>query len=380
LLLIASCSPAPVAETGPDAEAVRLQQQAHEALATANAAEAVELLREATRVRPHDSQLWNDLGLAQEATGDWRAAISSYEAGIRASPRDWRPHLNLAVLCMRHGISGRAQTEFEEAVRAAPLNADIEWNFAVALMEVGQPEQARLHLLRALNHDPAHGEVYAELARAESRLGETDQALVYFARAGSLGVSNASYHANYGTELMRARQWLPSERQLRLATEMDSSHAVAWSHLGIVRLQRGRNTEAIAALRQAQRLDPGNEDYRFNLATALARNGDHAGVLAALQAPPPQRADLLALQGMSLRALGRTTEAVTLMRQAADKAPRDVDVLNNLGVVLAESGDVAAARDIWLRVLQISPANEAARSNLRARGGLPAGVDGDSRR
>jgi len=374
-LLLASCSTPPASETAPEAHAVQLQSDARQALAAGQTAQAVQLLKAATQARPHDSQLWNDLGLAQEATGDWQAAIASYEQGIRANPQSWQPHMNLAVLCMRHGISGRAQTEFQEAVRAAPLNADIEWNYAVALMEVGQPDQARVHLLRALDHDPLHGRSYEELARAESMLGENNQALLYFARAGSLGVTNVSYHTNYGIELMRARRWLQSERQLRLATEMDPGYVVAWAHLGVVRLQRGRNAEAIAALREALRLDPDNEDYRFNLANALARQGDHAAVLDVLRTPPPRRADLLALQGMSLRGMGQLGAAVARLRQAAEQAPRDVDILNNLGVVLAENGDTAGARESWLRVLEISPANETARNNLRARGGIPEGKE-----
>jgi tetratricopeptide (TPR) repeat protein len=368
---LAGCGPAPEPVSDPSEAVTRLQSGAQSALSVGQPEEAVRLLQAATRQRPQDSDLWNDLGLAQEAAGDWQGAMRSYEESIRIQPSNWRPHLNLAVVCMRHGISGRAQTEFEEAVQASPLNADIEWNYAVALVDIGEPERARHHLQRALHHDPQHGEATAQLARVELLLGETPQALRTFARAGSLGVSDANFHANYGLALMQLQDWLPAERQLRLATELDPELAVAWSHLGIVRLQRGRVPEAVQALRRARQLEPDNEDTRYNLASALARSGDHAAVLALLGDPPVRRADLLALQGMSLRGMGRLQEAVASLQQAADKAPRNVDILNNLGVVLAESGDVDAARATWRRVLQIAPANETARSNLRARGGLP---------
>ena len=91
-VLLASCSPPPSTEMVPEERAVRLQSEAQQAFAAGEVAQAIQLLEEATQARPHDSQLGNDLGLAQEATGDWQAAIGSYEQGIRANPRSWRSH------------------------------------------------------------------------------------------------------------------------------------------------------------------------------------------------------------------------------------------------------------------------------------------------
>ena len=77
---------------------------------------------------------------------------------------------------------------------------------------------------------------------------------------------------------------------------------------------------------------------------------------------------------MVVRAQGRTAEALPLLREAAALAPRDVAILDNYGVLLAESGDLSGAREVWERVLAIDPGNAAARDNLAARGGAaPAG-------
>jgi Flp pilus assembly protein TadD len=73
---------------------------------------------------------------------------------------------------------------------------------------------------------------------------------------------------------------------------------------------------------------------------------------------------------MARRGEGRPREALALLRNAADGAPRDVVILNNYGVVLAESGDVTAALEVWRRVLGIEPGNRTAKDNLAARGGM----------
>jgi Flp pilus assembly protein TadD len=72
---------------------------------------------------------------------------------------------------------------------------------------------------------------------------------------------------------------------------------------------------------------------------------------------------------MALRGEGRVRDAVPILRRATERAPEDVTILNNYGVALAESGDVAAALDVWRRVLAIDPDNVVARDNLQARGG-----------
>jgi Flp pilus assembly protein TadD len=72
---------------------------------------------------------------------------------------------------------------------------------------------------------------------------------------------------------------------------------------------------------------------------------------------------------MALRGEGRARDAVPILRRASESSPRDVGILNNYGVVLAESGDVAAALAVWHRVLDLDPGNPVARDNLAARSG-----------
>ena len=71
--------------------------------------------------------------------------------------------------------------------------------------------------------DPQHGAAHAALGQAESMLGEHGAAVASFTRAGSLGVSTANFHANFGLELLQLGRLLQAEVQLRRATEMDPS-------------------------------------------------------------------------------------------------------------------------------------------------------------
>ena len=356
-----------------DPEIVAAQRaEAQAALERGQPATAVSVLQQAVPLAPEDADLWNDLGLAWLAAGNPDSAQASFQRSIRLAPGRAPAHLNLAVLLMRRGATGRAQTEFDDALQAEPGNALLYWNFAAALADVGKLEAARANLQQALALEPESGPAHAEMGRVELLAGRTPEALAHFARAESLGVESATLNANYGLALLRAGNLPAAATHLERALQMDSTRVAAWNHLGVVRLGEGNTAAAIEPLQRALRLQPRDEDVRFNLGSALLRLERYHDAAAVLGNPQPVRADLIAALGMARRGEGRTPEALALLRAAAEAAPRDVVILNNYGVVLAETGDVPAALEVWRRVLGIDPGNRTAKENVAARSGAAA--------
>lgn len=364
--IAAACAPPPEGETT-SSRALELRAAAREASARGDDAACVALLEQAVALEPGGAEAWEELGRAREKRGEATGAVQAYEAAILAAPQRYQAHLDLAILCMRSGMTGRARSELQEAVDAAPGNATIHWNYGAALVQVGKPEEARQHLEAALRLDPSLGPAHAELGRVEALAGHSQQALAHFTQAESLGVHSGIFRANWGLALLQAGRPAAAADQLRQAVATDSTQASWWNHLGVAELQAGRLVQAEGAFRTSLSLAP-LDDVRFNLANLLVQAGRHAEA-EALLSPAPQRADLLALRGLALRGLGRSTEARDCLAAAASKAPRDVNVLNNYGVLLAETGDVPGALEVWRRVLAIEPANQTAQENLKARGG-----------
>jgi tetratricopeptide (TPR) repeat protein len=83
---------------------------------------------------------------------------------------------------------------------------------------------------------------------------------------------------------------------------------------------------------------------------------------------PPTVGEAFAVVGMAWRGKGDLPRARDYLQRAAAKAPDDPSVLNNYGVVLAESGMLPDAKAQWRRVLEIDPANATAKANLSAFG------------
>ncbi len=78
----------------------------------------------------------------------------------------------------------------------------------------------------------------------------------------------------------------------------------------------------------------------------------------------PGHATAWAQLGVVLADGGQLAEAASALKKAARLAPRDADVLNNYGFVLLASGQSEPALEAFRQALAIDPASERTRNNL----------------
>jgi tetratricopeptide (TPR) repeat protein len=115
--------------------------------------------------------------------------------------------------------------------------------------------------------------VYAEEA---GRAGEAQEG--YEAVLG-LVPGHASSAINLGTIFYGRRDYARAEQLYRMATESDSSYALAFFDLGNVLDELKRMSDAIDAYRRAIELRPDYADAHYNLALALERHGQRRSAL-----------------------------------------------------------------------------------------------------
>ena len=153
----------------------------------------------------------------------------------------------------------------------------------------------------------------------------------------------------------------------RDALRVEPKNATALNSYAAVLLLQDRLAEAIPFLKDALQQEPSYLNARYNLARALAAIGDLNGAEAAFQAYLQQKPDDAAAQaglGTIYYRLQKVTPALACFRQAARLAPGDADVEANLGTLLAVTGDLPAAAQAFEAALRINPEHEAARANL----------------
>ncbi len=192
------------------------------------------------------------------------------------------------------------------------------------LEEKGEPERAVEQYRAALEVIPTYADVHARLGALLARLGREDEAIVAF------------------------------EKALRINPDYED----ALVRLGFVRLSRGEFPQAKEAFARAIAVRERRTRERLEQAERALEEGDVE--LARDLYKDTFRHGLDRFRDLFERALEQLRcekweEAVELLEDAVDLCPRFADVHNYLGVALAESGQLARAREHLERSVSINP-------------------------
>jgi len=142
---------------------------------------------------------------------------------------------------------------------------------------------------------------------------------------------------------------------------------VALVQLAQLERDRGRPEAAIAALRRAAALRPGDASTLALLGADLTQAGRPAEAVALLEAPAGAAApdpDVLTTRAVALARLGRFAEAQAALDRAVRGDPTNGGLLVHAGTVALMAGRRDAARDAFTRALALDPALARAQSSL----------------
>jgi Flp pilus assembly protein TadD len=185
---------------------------------------------------------------------------------------------------------------------------------------------------------------------------------------------DVSAHLNLGTLLLSRKQSASAITHLREALRLAPEQAQGLNNYGAALQSEGRIGEALEQFQQALRIQPEYPNARYNLANALLAQGklEEAAtnlrlVLATVPGDRAAREQLsAALIGMGGAAVaaGRPSTAAEIYRELVGLEPGNADLRNNFGIILAQMGDLAGARDQFESELKSNPAHQAAHRNL----------------
>ncbi|MCC7518128.1 MAG: tetratricopeptide repeat protein [Verrucomicrobiae bacterium] len=335
--------------------------------------ESVEDFLRVLRERPQDASLWNNLGVAQAASGDLEASLASFrEARWLASARN-EPRWNVT--------------------RAAALLAEKDF-------QEGRSAQGLARLHEAAEASPESDDLRVALVKLDLAMGNLDTALADAAAMSRESVAAGGAWLALGLALFRGGREAEALVALVVATECLPNQPAAWQALGAVQARRGKLVEAAASLARATKLDPSNgealyqqglvEIFRKNWRTAArflrsaARRLPTEEVFDAAFAAEEKEGGAAALaevcretlardpaNAAAWRTLARLSEkardgpaAVEAWRRAAALRPSDPEGWNRLGVALAREGHSAEARAAFEQGLATAPEDSVLLGNL----------------
>lgn len=261
-------------------------------------------------------------------------ALAEYERALLIDPTETNV-LNSLGVCHGHlGQMEKAAEYFQRAQETAPQDFMAYYNLGYALLARGDAGQARRQLEKALELNPEHTDTLFQLGRLSQSEGHTAQAVEFFQAAEKLPDCRPAVHRHLGEALAAVGRAAEAEDAYKRAVKVGPSDAAALAGLAGLYLSREANLDiALSMAGRAMKLEPGAARHWRTAASVLVK-------------------------------LGRLTDAAELLADAAELHRSDPFVLVHWGRVERMRGDNAAARDLMLKALALSPNLDEARQAL----------------
>ena len=339
------------------------------------------------------------LGSLYEEIGESAKAIDTYRRALAANPRQSDLRLRMIRLLQGNGDLDHAIAEYEALVRAVPNNPQFIFEECEALLQRGDHARALKLVTDLEGRASGDEEILARVADFYARIGESERSLRVLQHLASRGgTADPGHLIDLGDRYFQDGKVPLAVQTWKSILTAVVPRARALSALGEVYLEHDMIAEAVAALKEASALEPGNLGYRKSLASALERahsyrealslyediahkakdKGDKAlarecrtrivtlwglqrmleGELPALRKqfasnpPDPEAGRTLAEALIHLR---RLSEAEGALRRVIDLSPGDVESHLALERVLVQQNRIADAIAVLEKLAQLEP-------------------------
>ncbi|BAI71349.1 hypothetical protein AZL_007110 [Azospirillum sp. B510] len=238
-------------------------------------AEAAAAHREAVRLDPGDAAGWGKLGVALQRMGDGGAAEAALRKAAGFAPQSAEHWYNLACVLEAGGRAAEAAGAARIAVALDPAEA-ANW---LALGNAAQAAERREEAWRetawraaaaAVRLAPSDPAARNNLANALRSLGRLRDAVVEYRAALALQPDFPVAEINLALALSILREAEGALAVLRGLTARQPANDEAWRRMGRVLVDAVRPDLAVAALRNAIVLLPGDPESHADLAMAAA--------------------------------------------------------------------------------------------------------------
>ena len=320
--------------------------------------DALQALRRAAELLPHDAEALRNLGAALHDRGQWAAALDSLQQALALEPDEADSLVDAADALRGLGRAREAVTLYQRALARNPQLVEAQNNLGNAFLELGQYADAVGCYQLALGLKPGDAQILCNLSNALRQLGRLEEATAISRRAIALDPGLSFAHNNLGLALAALGRREEAVASYRQALQLSSAYVEALNNLGNVLRDLGDRRGAVPLYAQAIGLEPGRAESHCNLGNVLfeLRRIDEA-VASYRQALVLQPDYAPAHLGMAfaLRQQRRPADARVSSQAALDVNPNYVEALVFLGELRADSGQFEEAEKLFQRAIEINP-------------------------
>ena len=210
-------------------------------------------------------------GMANERTGNYPAAVKSYDRGLTVEPENVELLNARGFALFQQGKSDEAVLSLAQALKTDPNHWKAHNNLALAYIDIGEPELAEAHYRESLAIEPQPA-IYNDLGFVLERQGLPGEASDAYRKALELEPGWVVARYNLASALARSGEFEEAEVHFRAVIEKEPGTA-AYTGLGYVLWQLNRADESAVSLSKAIEIDPTNASAYDSLGTILIEQG-----------------------------------------------------------------------------------------------------------
>jgi len=276
--------------------------------------QAIKMYHREQSVTPASRNLLQ-LGRAYNSLGVTDSAKMAYEQAIAMDDSNASAYMWLGQLYEDQGELEKALQYSRKGLALHPNRLSYQFIVASQLVQANRPEEAVPYLTSVAENQPWNYGAHYNLGMAYARIGKEEQAKIYLDQADSL-------------------QKVSSEiQELEIRSDREPENFQIWLDLAQKLEDSGRLEEALQAYHNAEFLQPGNLPLQNNIAILITAMGD-------------------------------TSRAIARYKAIIRRNPNIPDVWFNLGVVYANIGSTAQAKQAWEKTLELNPDHQIAQNYL----------------
>jgi len=210
-------------------------------------------------------------GMANERTGNYPAAVEAYDRGLAVEPENVELLNAKGFALFQKGESAQAVASLEKAIEVDPEHWKAHNNLALASVDLGEFEIAEAHYRESLALEPQPA-IYNDLGFVLERQGLPFEATEMYRKSLELAPDSAAAQFNLASSLARVGEFAEAEPHFRAVLDKGPS-TQAYTALGIVLWQQGKQEEAVANMRTAIEVNPDNATAHDQLGKMLLQHG-----------------------------------------------------------------------------------------------------------
>lgn len=306
--------------------------------------EALEATEKSIELNPINTHAWNNLGLILTDLKRPDEAIRAFFRSIDLDQFNAGAMMNLSSILKKMGRVDDAKDYLSRALKLQPDKASIWQNFGVLQMDMGKMEDARDCFFRALELNPRLEEAHAALELLDSGAAHPDPVVL-------LGQGRVA----------EAKQLL-----IELSSK-ESCTAGNWLSLAYIFQDEGNAKEAVRCFNEVLKYNPNDMIVLKQMLRLHAEAGKFDTALAfceRLGSIRGQEVDALTEKAKILQAMGRESEAISLLRTTLESHPTLDKAWFILGELFLQCGRQSEALEAFTRCERLIRDKPEAGNNL----------------